>query len=131
MQGTRDFTAFLTIPKSIEFMKANNWTKVAEECALLSRNNYQRFCDLLNTEPLAPVTNEFLGQMCSVRIKTNEPMKLKSVLYEKYKIEIPVMPHGKYVFLRYSINAFNDQSDLDKLYDALVDIKASTSLLQS
>jgi selenocysteine lyase/cysteine desulfurase len=39
------------------------------------------------------------------------------------------MPHGLHVFLRYSINAFNDQSDLDKLYEALKDIKATSDLL--
>ncbi|MCD6068944.1 MAG: aminotransferase [Bacteroidetes bacterium] len=129
MQGTRDFTAFLTIPKAIEYLDKNNWRQVAVDCAALARSNYQRFCDLMNTRPLCPLTDEFLGQMCSIPIKTSQPEKLKVLLYEKYHIEIPVMPHGPHVFLRYSINAFNDQKDLDKLYDALVDIKATSDLL--
>jgi isopenicillin-N epimerase len=34
------------------------------------------------------------------------------------------------IFLRYSINAFNSQEDLDKLYSALQDIIRATDLIQ-
>jgi isopenicillin-N epimerase len=129
MQGTRDFSAFLTVPRLIEFLNENDWSQVAADCRKLAHSNYQRFCDLLNTQPLAPITDEFLGQMCSMRIKTSEPEKLQRLLYEKYKIEIPVMRQDAAVYLRYSINAFNDQDDLDKLYDALSAIMQQTTLL--
>ena len=129
MQRTRDFTAFLTIPKSIEFMKENDWPTVAKRCSELAHENYNKFCNLLKTEPLCPIENDFLGQMCSIPIKTTKPLVLKSLLYEKYRIEVPVMVHGNYTFLRYSIQAFNDQDDLDKLYSALKDIQSSTDLL--
>lgn len=128
MQGTRDFTAFLTIPKAIEFMKENNWSVVAKNCAELAQRNYQRFCDLFDSKPLCPINDEFLGQMCSIPIKTNKPFELKSLLYEKYKIEIPVMVHERHVFLRYSIQAFNSQEDLDVLYSALTDVKKNNSV---
>ncbi len=130
MQGTRDFSAFLTVPKLIEFLNENNWPQVAAGCRKLAHSNYQRFCDLLNTQPLAPITDEFLGQMCSMQIKTTEPEKLQRLLYEKYKIEIPVMRQDDKVYLRYSINAFNSQDDLDKLYDALSKIIQQTALLE-
>ncbi|MBK6988085.1 MAG: aminotransferase class V-fold PLP-dependent enzyme [Bacteroidetes bacterium] len=128
-QGTRDFTAFLTIPKSIEFMKENNWTAVAKQCAELAQSNYSRFCELLHTLPLCPINNDFLGQMCSIPIRTSKPEQLKSLLYDKYKIEIPVMVQGDNVFLRYSIQAFNSQQDLDTLYKALEDILRTSDLL--
>lgn len=129
LQGTRDLSAFLTIPKSLEFMQKNNWVEVGRSCAELARNNYKRFCDLLSVTPLCPITEEFLGQMCSVPINTNQPDKLQTILFEKYKIEIPVMVHGDYTFLRYSIQAFNDQNDLDRLYNALEEILTTTNLL--
>jgi isopenicillin-N epimerase len=128
-QGTRDFTAFLTIPKSIEFMKENDWTKVAKQCADLAQRNYSRFCELLHTLPLCPINDDFLGQMCSIPIKTSKPEQLKSLLYDKYKIEIPVMVQGENTFLRYSIQAFNSQKDLDILYYALSEIIQITDLL--
>jgi len=33
------------------------------------------------------------------------------------------------VFIRYSINAYNTQNDLNRLFDALYEIRSSTSLL--
>lgn len=129
MQGTRDFSAFLTVPKVLEFLAANNWPEVAARCRQLAQAHYQRFCDLLHTSPLAPISNEFLGQMCSMQINTPAPEKLQRLLYEKYKIEIPVMRQDDKVYIRYSINAFNSEKDLDTLYDALEDIITTTDLL--
>ena len=117
--GTRDFSAYLTIPKSIAFMQEHNWKSVATDCRKLVRDNAPRFAELLGTSPLAPLTDEFFGQLCSLEIKTNSPMQLKEKLYRDYKIEIPVMVHGDKVYIRYSINGFNDQGDLDRLYEAL------------
>ena len=129
MQGTRDFSAFLTVPHAIAFMKEHNWAQVAADCRKLAHSNYQRFCALLGSAPLAPVSDEFLGQMCSIPINTPQPEKLQRLLFDEYKIEIPVMRHEARTFIRYSINAFNSQADLDKLYDALVEIMDKTDLV--
>ena len=122
MQGTRDFSAFFTVPKAIEFMKENNWVEVAADCRQMVRDNYARFCELLGSSPICPVTDEFLGQMCSIPTKTKTPEQLQRHLFEQYKIEVPVTRQDERVFLRYSINGFNTQGDLDKLYEALEEI---------
>ena len=129
LQGTRDFSAFLTVPEIIKFFNDNNWKEVASDCRNLAYSNYKRFCDLLHTQPIAPATDEFLGQMCSIPIKTNQPEKLKQLLFEQYKIEIPVMPQDEKIFLRYSIQAFNNQNDLDHLSYALTEITSETKLI--
>jgi isopenicillin-N epimerase len=130
MQGTRDFSAFLTIPKTIQFLKENNWPEVAARCRKIAHENYLRFCKLLNTEPLCPITDEFLGQMCSTPIKTSQSEKLHQHFFDTYKIEIPVMKQNDFVCIRYSIQAFNDQKDLDILYHALEEIIAETDFIQ-
>lgn len=130
MQGTRDFSSFLTIAASIRFMNENNWTAVSENCKKMARENANRFCELLGTKPLCPISSEFLGQMFSIPVHTTEPEKLQRLLFEKYKIEIPVMRLDEKVFIRYSLNAFNSQEDLDKLFDALNEIIGQTSLIE-
>jgi isopenicillin-N epimerase len=129
MNGTRDFSAFLTIPKAIEFMNEHNWKNVSEQCHQLVIANAPRFCELVGSAPLAPLTSEFIGQMFSIPIRTNDPAKLQRYLFTQYKIEIPVMPHNGAVYLRYSINAFNTQNDLDRLYNAVKEIKDKTDLI--
>jgi len=130
LQGTRDFSAFLTIPTAIAFMKEHNWPEVNTLCRKLVQENAAAFCKLLNTSPIAPVTDDFIAQLYSSPIKTKEPEKLHHHFFNQYNIEIPVMPHGDNVYLRYSIQAFNSQQDLDKLFDAIKDIKKSTSLIE-
>ena len=131
MQGTRDFTGFLTVPTAIHFMKENNWEVVSTSCKELVRKNAKRFCDLLGSKPLCPVTEEFLGQMFSIPINSLEPEKLQRHLYDHYKIEIPVMRLDDKIFIRYSINAFNTQSDLDRLYDSLKEIIETTDFIKA
>lgn len=125
MQGTRDFSAFLTVPKAIEFMKEHNWESVAADCRKLARDNYPRFCNLLGSAPLCPIDDDFLGQMCSVPISTEAPEKLQRHLFEQYRIEVPVMRQDDRVFLRYSVQGYNTQEDLDRLYEALKEIRAN------
>jgi hypothetical protein len=40
------------------------------------------------------------------------------------------MRHSDKAYLRYSINAFNDQHDLDRLFNAIGDIKKKTALIE-
>ena len=124
MQGTRDYSAFLTVPSAIRFMNENNWDKVSADCRKMVQENALRFTDLVGSKPLCPVKDEFLGQMFSIPIKNKEPEKFQRKLFEKYRIEIPVMRQGEYVFIRYSINAFNTQSDLDRLYEILKELRS-------
>lgn len=122
MQGTKDFSAFLTIPDAIAFMQKYNWPEVSRQCRDLVKQNASRFCDLLHTKPLAPLTDEFIAQMFSVEIKTENTLQLHDLLFKEYKIQVPIMQLGDKKFLRYSIQAFNSQHDLDRLYDAVKEL---------
>ncbi len=129
MNGTRDYSAFLTVPAAIKFMEDHNWLQVAADCRKLVQQNALAFCELLGSAPLAPVNDDFILQLFSAEIKTTEPENLHRHFFDIYKIEIPVMRHGDKVYLRYSINAFNSQQDLDTLFAAIKEIKSKTGLI--
>jgi isopenicillin-N epimerase len=131
MQGTRDFSVFLTVPAAIAFMQQNNWWDVARACREMVRASYPRFCNLLGTQPLCPLTDDHMGQMASIPIKTAQPERLQRLVFEQYRIEVPVMRHDAYTFLRYSINGFNTGQDLDQLYAALQHIMATTDFIST
>jgi isopenicillin-N epimerase len=130
-QGTRDFSAFLTVPAAIAFLKEHQWETVAAACRGLVQQNAPRFCDLMEAEPISPISDEFLGQMFSIPIRTPQPEKLQRHLFDRYSIEVPVTTQDNRNFIRYSINAFNSQEDLNKLYTALQEITTDTALLES
>lgn len=129
LQGTRDFSAFLTIPAALKFRDDNDWINVAADCRQLAHSNYNRFAEVTSGTILSPISDEFLGQMCSLSIDCPDPVALQDLLYEQYKIEIPVMPHNEMVFIRYSMNGYHTQADLDKLFEALGEVKNTTNLL--
>lgn len=128
LQGTRDYSAFLTIPAAIDYMKANDWWNVSAACKNLILKNYQSLCDLVGTQPICPVNSDFLGQMCSVPMPTKDPLRLKQLLFEKYKIEIPVFQLREHVFMRLSTQAYIEQEDIDYLMTAISEIKATTDI---
>lgn len=122
-QGTQDISQYLCTPKVIQFLHVNNWEQVSFECKKMVINNYEKFCQLLQTKPICPVNNAFLGQMASIPIKTQKPFELKAILFEKYKIQVPIMPLNGQWYLRYSINGYNSQADLDTLFKAIYQLK--------
>lgn len=117
--GTRDFSAYLTIPKAIQFMQDHDWEKVSQSCRQLVHQYATDFCNLTGGEPLAPIVDEFIGQMFAIPIQTNDPAALQRRLFEHYRIEIPITRQADRIFARYSIQAFNSIRDLDALYSAL------------
>lgn len=124
-QGTRDYSAFCTIPAAIDFMEKNNWEEVAKECREITFSNAQKFCDAVGATPISPIHEDFLVQLFSIpiQVKKMTPEALHDLFFDKYKIEIPVMRHGNDVYLRYSIQAFNTQEDLDVLYEAVKELR--------
>jgi len=128
-QGTRDFSAFLTIPTAIKFYKDNNWEYHKKECRDLLKHFYPIVANQLGTNPICSVTDEFLGQICSIPVNTEDPIALHDLLYEKYKIEIPVFKMLEHTFMRISFQAYNGTKEIECLMDALGDIKKTTNLL--
>lgn len=123
MQGTRDISAFLTAPAIMKFFEENEMQQRQAECRKVVLEQYPQFCELLQTEPLSPVTEEFLGQMCSIPIKTENPFALKETLYNDYKIEIPVMFARDQNYLRISYQVYNTHDDLEYLKETIKKLK--------
>ena len=121
-QGTSDPSAFLAVSDAIKFQQNNDWESVKKRCRDLTRSTRDRFYEIINTNPICPNSEEWLGQMASVEVPNVDNMELKKELMSKYNIEIPVFPWKNKIFLRFSFNAYNDETDADKLIIALRDM---------
>ena len=121
-QGTRDFSPFLSVSSAIDFQKNNNWDIIKERCRKLTKQTLLSLQDILKTDLLCPVNDNWLAQMASIQLPDIDPRKIKNTLLKNYKIEIPIFQWENNNMLRFSFNAYNDEDDSNALIDAFKDI---------
>jgi len=117
-QGTRDPSAYLTVPAAIEWQLEHNWDAVRDRCHELAR----RARNELGLEPIVPDSRELFGQMVTLHLPAGAPDDLQERLYDDYRIEIPVSEHGGERFIRASFQGYNDAADLERLGSALASL---------
>ena len=111
---------------SIEHIKGNSWNGGYWESNFSIKLSENRF-ELL---PRAEAYFEPFENLDYMPSNRKEALKLHRLLVDEYRIEIPLPRDGENVYLRYSIQGFNSQKDLDILYAALVAIIQNTDLIE-
>jgi len=119
-QGTRDPSAYLTVPAAIAWQHEHNWDSVRKRCHELAR----RARNELGLEPLTPDSDEFFRQMVTLRVPGTAPKDLQQRLYDEHRIEVPVAERGEERFIRVSFQGYNDSTDLERLKSALDELLA-------
>jgi len=115
-QGTRDPSAYLTVPYAIEWQASRDWHLVRERCHGLAR----RAARELGLRPVVPDTRHGLyGQMVSLELPEDAPDDLQERLFDEHRIEIPVMDRQSPRLIRASFQGYNDEADLERLKAAL------------
>jgi isopenicillin-N epimerase len=120
--GTHDPSAYLTVPKAIAFQEKHDWPSVRQKCHALAIEAIERAVELPNVQRVHG--NDFFQQMALLELAGPDhaalnPVALKKTLYDRHRIEIPVIPWRDRVFLRVSVQAYNTEADIDQLIDAL------------
>jgi isopenicillin-N epimerase len=114
-QGTRDPSAYLSVPAAIEWQRRHDWDAVRAQCHELA----QRARNELGLEAIAPDSEDFYGQMVTLRLPADAPEDLQERLYDEHRIEIPTFDHDGGQLLRPSFQGYNDARDLERLRTAL------------
>ena len=121
--GTDDPSAFLTVPAAIAFQREHHWPRVRAACHELLRETRARIGALTGLLQIAPDSPEWYGQLASIPLpQTIEPRQLHDRLWDEYRVEVPCTAHKGQVFVRVSIQAYNDREDVDQLIRGLREI---------
>jgi isopenicillin-N epimerase len=119
--GTRDIASFLSVRAAIEFQQEHDWEKVRRACHELVLEAQDRICRLFDLIPLA--NESWYRQFCVAPLPSDTDCdRLKTRLYEDYRVEIPLIKWNDHKLIRISIQGYNTRRDVDKLVTALVDI---------
>lgn len=118
--GTKDPAAALSVPSAIQFLEDNHWDVVREDCHHLLTKAMEQICSFTGLAPIYPVGSAYYHQMATIPIPPVRTLaELKSHLLVDYRIEIPTIEWNNQHFLRCSVQAYNTQSDIDCLVEAL------------
>ena len=121
-QGTKDMSAFITVPDTINFLNEYNWPDVTKRCHDINLWARDQINDILKKEPIA--SDEFTGQMSSIFYDVKgDVLDFNIKFYLKYKIQIPFISWKDKTFIRISIQAYNSKEDILKLLEALDDLE--------
>lgn len=117
--GTRDFSAYLTIPACVAFYEQFSLNSRINECKIHTINYLNELNSIFGSLPISPLNSDFIGLLGSVKINTTDSFKLKNTLYEEFGIEIPVMLHNEHTFLRFSFHPLNTDEDMQRLFEVV------------
>ncbi len=115
-QGTRDISAWLTVPAALNFQAKHDWLQVQVRCHELAKVALDVLTKRFGTHPIA--RDDDWAQMVAIPVTPQDPDLLRKRLYEESHIEVPVTSHGKEVFVRVSVQGYNTLEDIERLLAA-------------
>jgi isopenicillin-N epimerase len=127
--GTSDPTAWLTVPRAIEYLGgllSGGWPALMARNHALALEGRRLLCAAAGTEPLCP--DEMVGSLAAVRLPdgTSEvgwrrPDPLQARLFDDWRIEVPVMswPAAPRRLVRISAQLYNRREHYERLAEAL------------
>jgi isopenicillin-N epimerase len=127
--GTSDPTAWLTVPKAIEYLGAlvqGGWPALMARNHALALEGRRLLCAAAGAEP--PCPDEMVGSLAAVRLPDGtaevgwrRPDPLQARLFHDWRIEVPVMswPAAPRRLVRISAQLYNHREHYERLAEAL------------
>lgn len=119
-QGTRDISAFLSLPAALEFFEKNNWDSVRAACHQLAREARKQVSAMTGVAPISPDSEVWFSQMVMCPIPADSDVtEVKRRLYDEHRIEIPNIDWNGHKGVRVSFQGYNTADDLENLLHGL------------
>ena len=119
-QGTREVAPFLATESALAFRDEHNWNNVSQRCHRLVRGARTVLSERFGFIPTSPDSDEWYAQMSAFFLPEHvDGPELQRRLFDEHGVEIPVFEWNGQHLIRVSIQAYNQQSDLDRLYSGI------------
>jgi isopenicillin-N epimerase len=125
--GTRDPAAFLATPAAIDFLELFGLERFRETTHARCQEARRMLESITGCQALIPDAPEWYGAMITIPLPDGGPRRtqpnaidpLQQALWERFRIEIPVMDWHDRRHLRISCHLYNTPDDLHRLEAAL------------
>jgi isopenicillin-N epimerase len=125
-QGTRDVSAWLTVPRAIAFLAELGEQRVRRHNHDLAAWAHRLLCRAWDVAPLSPPDGSMLGSMATVSLPGKlatlseaEAEALQRRLYGTHRFEVPLHRFGGRVRLRVSCQVYNTADQSERLADVV------------
>jgi isopenicillin-N epimerase len=118
--GTRDISPFLAAVDAIKFLNEHDWPQVRSYCHNLGAQIRHELFEMSHVPSLYPDTTEWYSQMGTASLPNDIDLNaLGSLLHNEYHIVVPIMKWNDHNLIRFSIQAYNSQQEVDILLEAI------------
>jgi isopenicillin-N epimerase len=115
-RGTDDPAACLAVPAAIQFMRDHEWDRVRRVCRDLLSLALEQVSSLTGLPPVYPPAEGYYHQMGVAELPFQPDLRtFKKRLYDQHRLEVPCVEWEDRQFIRISIQAYNDLSDIEAL----------------
>jgi isopenicillin-N epimerase len=133
-QGTRDMSAWRTIPYAIEWMDTTwGWTHIRAHNHALASWAHQHLLEAWGVDPLSPRDGSILGSMATLRLPEGIQSRwssyedLQKHIRTKYGIEVPIFDWNDQWLLRVSAQVYNRPDEYRAIARAVLEIAQGIS----
>jgi isopenicillin-N epimerase len=118
--GTRDISAFLAVPDAIWYQQQHHWVDLRASCHALAVEAARRIQSVTGLPPLHSDSSQWFTQMVAMPLPAHVDLQyLKNALYDKYRVEIPLIDWNGQKLIRVSIQVYNTLDEVAELESAL------------
>jgi isopenicillin-N epimerase len=118
--GTRDVAAFLSVPAAIRFQESQDWASLREDCHQLLGEMLSDIEKITALRSFYPNDSWYVQAATAPLPESTDIIKLKSRLYDEYRVEVPLMDWNGHKLMRISVQGYNTARDADRLHEALI-----------
>ncbi len=127
--GTRDLSAWLTIPTAIAFMNDLGFDNVMNHNHALVVWAHQMLVDRWDVAPLSPVDGSLLGSLATIMLpgslgdpKDKKVQSLQKRLHDEFRIEAPLVAWKGRQMLRVACQVYNTPAEYELLSQAILSV---------
>jgi len=125
-QGTRDVSAWLSVPRAIQFLAELGEQRVRQHNHDLAAWAHRLLCRRWDVEPLSPLDGSMLGSMATVSLPGKlatmtdaDAEALQQRLYTEHRFEVPLHQWGGRWRLRVSCQVYNTADQYERLAEVV------------
>jgi len=125
-QGTRDISAWLAIPRAVQYMSNIGWPAVMTHNHAMAAWANQFLCTKWNVQSISPLDGSMLGSMATVplpppldHLSNEDVLNLQQKLHDHHRVEVPIMTWAGQNYVRPCCQIYNVADDIHRLADAI------------